>query len=142
MSKKKAQASSVRFQFENDSEALPAINVAFQQIVQWAQLYRTGDAASRMECRDRLMKVSEAWLAWQFEEAQNTRNGFSGAEQRQDERQPEWDRWQARAEEVFKANPHLSKTAICQKLAAEFSVNRKTISNRVTDVGKPRKNRQ
>ncbi|WP_068826730.1 hypothetical protein [Pseudomonas sp. BMS12] len=117
MSRKKAQAASLKFKFEHDDALTPAINIAFQEIVQWAQLYRTGDAISRENCRKRLMEVSEAWLAWKFEEAQNTHNGFAGAEQRREERKPEWDRWQMLADAQWAANPRLSIRDVAGRIA-------------------------
>ncbi|HHS7808885.1 TPA: hypothetical protein ACTQYX_001394 [Pseudomonas putida] len=139
MSKKKAQAASVKFGFEHDDALMPMINVAFQEIVQWAQLYRTGDAISRENCRKRLMEVSEAWIAWRFEEAQNTQNGINSAKQVRDERQPQWDRWQQYADEIYAANPHLSKTGVCTKVAEKFGYTREAVGKRVTGVGKERK---
>ncbi|MGQ7956382.1 hypothetical protein ACUTAF_01450 [Pseudomonas sp. SP16.1] len=117
MSKKKAQAALWKFKCEHDDALVPAIDVAFQEIVQWALLYRTGDAISRENCRKRLVEVSEAWLAWKFEEAQNTRNGFSGAEQRRGERKPEWDRWQRLADAQWAANPRLSIRDVAGRIA-------------------------
>lgn len=121
---------------------MAAIQVAFQEIVQWAQLYRTGDAITRESCRKRLMEVSEAWIAWRFEEAQNTQNGFLGAEQRREQRQVEWNRWQKRAEEIYASHQLWSKTQVCAEVAKEFSVTREAVGKRVIGVGKPRKNRK
>ncbi|MGY3017838.1 hypothetical protein V1687_02545 [Pseudomonas putida] len=142
MSTKKAQAASWKFKFGNDDALTPAINVAFQEIVQWAQLYRTGDLISRENCRKRLMDVAESWVAWKFEEAQNAQNGFKGAKQRREARQHEWDLWQKRADDIYAGNPHLSKTAVCTKVAEEFGVTREAVGNHVTGVGKPRKSRK
>lgn len=142
MSKKKAQKLSVRYKFEHDDAVIPAISMAFQEIVQWAQLYSAGDPVSRENCRKKLMEVSEAWIAWKFEEAQYTQSGFIHAEQVHAERQPEWDRWQQRAEEVYSSHPHWSKTQVCAEVAKEFGVVRKTVGNHVTEVGKPRKSRK
>jgi len=142
VSKKKAQAASWKFKCEHDNALVPAIDVAFQEIVQWAQLYRTGDPISRENCRKRLLEVSEAWIAWKFEEAQNTKNGINSAEQSRDERQPEWSKWQKRAEEIYSAHPLWSKTQVCAEVAKEFGVTREAVGKRVTGVGKPRKSRK
>ncbi|KJU80496.1 hypothetical protein N619_03305 [Ectopseudomonas oleovorans] len=117
MSKKRAHAASWKFKLEHDEALVPAIDVAFQEIVQWAQLYRTGDPISRENCRKRLLEVSEAWIAWKFEEAQNTQNGFRGAEQRREERKPEWDRWQGLADAQWATNPRLSIRDVAGRIA-------------------------
>lgn len=130
MSTKKAQAASWKFKFEHDDALIPAINVAFLEIVQWAQLYRTGDPISRDNCRKRLMEVAESWVAWKFEEAQNVQNGFKGAAQTRIERDPVWDRWQQLANAKWLANPRLSKRDVAKQIA-EPGENVETIRKRI-----------
>ena len=72
---------------------------------------------SRESCRKRLLEVSEAWVAWKFEEAQNTHNGFSSAEQRREERALEWDKWQELANVQWAANPRLSIRDVAGRIA-------------------------
>lgn len=62
--------------------------------------------------------------------------GFSSGEQRGAERKPEWDTWQKAAEDIFRANPTLTKTQICIKVGHRFGVHHRTVSNRITGVGK------
>ncbi|UVE18333.1 hypothetical protein NVV93_02715 [Pseudomonas sp. LS44] len=142
MSRRKARNLRVKFEFKDgDVYTSPAKKAAFNELVQLGYLYVAGDgdAISRKRCKDRLMDAAEAWIAWGFEEAQNIQNGFLGAAQLRDERQPVWDRWQARGEEIYAANPHLSKTAVCTKVAEEFGVSREAVGKRVSGIGKPRK---
>lgn len=141
MSEKKAERTALVFTFDDGDHRMPAIDAAFQQIVQLAQLYTTGDARSRIACRERLMEVSVAWLAWEHEKDQNSRNGFRGAEQAREERKPEWDKWQQCANEIYEIHPHWSKTQVCCEVAKVFGVTREIVGKRVTGVGKPRKGR-
>lgn len=64
--------------------------------------------------------------------------GISSGEQRKVERQPEWEKWQSRADEIFKKNPKLSKSAIANEVAKEFRVTGRAVSRRISNVGKPR----
>src|SRR5690606_16120497 len=54
--------------------------------------------------------------------AQRKSAGIASGEERKEERKPEWDKWQRRADEVFMANPRLSKSQICAMVGKEFNV--------------------
>lgn len=43
--------------------------------------------------------------------------GFSSGEQAQEERRPEWDRWQQLANDLWAANPRLSARAVAKRIA-------------------------
>ncbi|PWK32563.1 hypothetical protein [Pseudomonas sp. OV226] len=131
MSRRKVKERQLSFAFPDGDERVALVKAAMDQIAQWGYLYVTGDPRQRAELRPRLMEVAEAALAWQYTEEKNARNGITSGEERRSERQPEWDCWQARAEEIRAANPALSKNAIHKKLAKEFDVDESTIRRRV-----------
>ncbi|CAN7325405.1 hypothetical protein LJR168_001778 [Pseudoxanthomonas sp. LjRoot168] len=57
--------------------------------------------------------------------------GFSSAQEREQERRPEWEQWQNRFTQHRLENPHLSKSRIHEMVAAEFGVTRQAIAKRV-----------
>jgi hypothetical protein len=68
--------------------------------------------------------------------------GISSRDIRIEVRQPEWDKWQALANAIFKRNPQKSKREICREVGAKFGVSDRTVDKRITGVGKPRKSRR
>ncbi|MFR0693453.1 hypothetical protein ACLUTX_28945 [Enterobacterales bacterium AE_CKDN230030158-1A_HGKHYDSX7] len=139
MSRKRAKKLEVVYEFPDGAERVSAVQTVMNLIAQWGFLYITGNSNQRRELRPRLREVAEACLAWQCEEEQNARNGIASTAASRELRQPEWDRWQARAEELFAANPNLSKSAICNRVAKEFGVSPRSVRRRVSNVGRPRK---
>lgn len=69
---------------------------------------------------------------------QRTAAGFSSGAERAAERRADWDRWQQMASALASANPHLSKTAICERVGRKFGVTGRAVAKRVHGVGTER----
>ena len=138
MSKKKANKASIVFGFDgHDDMAVPAIEALMQAIPQWVELSKNGCIESKKLIKD----VVEAAVAWRIHEEQNRQNGIKSAEQNKSERQPIWDKWQQEAERSFKDHPNWSKAQICEEVGKNNGVTGRAVSERVKNVGKPRKSR-
>jgi hypothetical protein len=58
--------------------------------------------------------------------------GFSSGAQRAAERQVDWNRQQARANELHAVNPRRTKSDICAQIAREFGLTREGVARRVS----------
>ncbi|TAN27282.1 MAG: hypothetical protein EPN31_12165 [Castellaniella sp.] len=58
-------------------------------------------------------------------------NGLSSGKERQAERKPDWDKWQAEADRMGAVNPRLSRNAVAEKIAPVCGVSSETIRRRI-----------
>lgn len=124
---------SVKWRFGNgESEQMPLDDLTERLISQYAAMVRSDSPELREMGTRRMNEVARATIAGQFAEHQRQKAGFSSASERSAERRPEWDKWQARADEIYAANPHQSLNQISIKVAAEFGVSSRIVSKRIS----------
>ncbi|WP_350017101.1 hypothetical protein ABNK63_07815 [Rhodanobacter sp. IGA1.0] len=117
------------------------VKKALEEMDAAVDLFRLGERLAAMEAAQSAWNTANGLhnalatmpdiVAGRRAKRQRSKAGISSREQRQAERQPEWDKWQAEVDRVRANHPCLRKSRVFEVVAATFNVTRPAIAKRV-----------